>query len=96
MTDCAQWLFCSLCSLCQEVRTAETYHVIDDKFYHKEEPKPQSPGHEPKSTAPGVLLNHVPTSQVQPNLDSNLGNINQSESIHGTTLTPPPIQSVES
>ncbi|KAJ7569520.1 hypothetical protein O6H91_01G082000 [Diphasiastrum complanatum] len=33
MTDCTQWLFCSLCSLCQEVRTAEYYQVKDEKFY---------------------------------------------------------------
>ncbi|XP_002983180.2 uncharacterized protein LOC9654637 [Selaginella moellendorffii] len=36
MTDCALWMFCSLCSLCQEVRTAARYDVRDDKFYVKE------------------------------------------------------------
>lgn len=33
LTDCTQWLFCSICSLCQEVRTAESYDIRDDKFY---------------------------------------------------------------
>jgi Cys-rich protein (TIGR01571 family) len=95
MTDCTQWFFCSLCSLCQEVRTAEAFHVIDDKFYHKEQPKPHSPGYEGKSPAPDVLLNPVPAPQMQPNLDSNVGKINQSEPAQRTTLTPPPTQSVE-
>ncbi|KAG0580519.1 hypothetical protein M758_4G181600 [Ceratodon purpureus] len=95
MTDCTQWFFCSLCSLCQEVRTAEAFHVIDDKFYHKEHPMPHSPGYDGKSPAPDVLLNPVPASQMQPNLESDVGKINQSEPTQRTTLTPPPTQSVE-
>lgn len=33
MSDCFQWLFCSFCSLCQEVRTAESYDVRNDRFF---------------------------------------------------------------
>lgn len=95
LTDCTQWFFCSLCSLCQEVRTAETFHVIDDKFYHKEQARPQSPGYEDQTPSPEVLLTPVPASQIQPHLDTDLGKINHSEPTQFTTLTPPPTQHVE-
>lgn len=95
MTDCTQWFFCSLCSLCQEVRTAESYHVMDDKFYHREQPRSRSPGYDDKSLAPDVLLNPVPASQMQPNRYTELGKMNQTESTQRATLTPPPTQSVE-
>lgn len=96
MTDCTQWFFCSLCSLCQEVRTAEAFHVIDDKFYHKEQPMPSSPGYEGKTPAPDVLLNPVPASQIQPHLETHVEKINHSEPTQPTRLTPPPTQYVES
>lgn len=35
LTDCIQWLFCSLCSLCQEVRTSEAYKIHNNKFYER-------------------------------------------------------------
>ncbi|XP_061339075.1 uncharacterized protein LOC133285809 [Gastrolobium bilobum] len=35
VTDCIQWLFCCWCSLAQEVRTAEFYDIVDDKFICK-------------------------------------------------------------
>lgn len=35
LTDCIQWLFCSLCSLCQEVRTSEAYKIHNSKFYER-------------------------------------------------------------
>lgn len=96
MTDCTQWFFCSLCSLCQEVRTAEAFHVIDDKFYHKEQARPQSPGYGVKTPAPNVLLNPVPASQIQPHLEMDVEKIHHSEPTPRTTLTPPPPQHVES
>ena len=33
VTDCIQWLLCCWCSLAQEVRTAEYYDIVDDKFF---------------------------------------------------------------
>ncbi|XP_073033258.1 uncharacterized protein [Primulina eburnea] len=33
--DCALWLFCCWCSLAQEVRTGNSYDVVEDKFYRK-------------------------------------------------------------
>ncbi|KAH7285404.1 hypothetical protein KP509_33G026600 [Ceratopteris richardii] len=35
LTDCVQWLFCPLCSLCQEVRTSEYYRIRDHTFYER-------------------------------------------------------------
>lgn len=35
LTDCTQWLFCPLCSLCQEVRTSEYYRVRESNFYER-------------------------------------------------------------
>ncbi|KAH7553924.1 hypothetical protein ACOSQ2_029455 [Xanthoceras sorbifolium] len=36
IADCAQWLFCWWCSLAQEVRTADYYDIVEDKFCRKE------------------------------------------------------------
>merc|ERR1711915_147614 len=35
VTDLMQWLFCSVCSLCQEVRTGNFYEACDDKLYSR-------------------------------------------------------------
>ncbi|KAG4393210.1 hypothetical protein GLYMA_03G041200v4 [Glycine max] len=37
VTDCIQWLFCCWCSLAQEVRTAESYDIVEDKFFCKKQ-----------------------------------------------------------
>ncbi|XAR65997.1 hypothetical protein NMG60_11012032 [Bertholletia excelsa] len=39
VADCALWLCCCWCSLAQEVRTGNSYDVVEDKFYRK----PMSP-----------------------------------------------------
>eukprot|EP00897_Mesotaenium_endlicherianum_P008244 jgi/Mesen1/7448/ME000389S06788 len=36
-SDCATWLFCSLCALCQEVRTAEHYEIAESRFFVRSE-----------------------------------------------------------
>uniref|UniRef100_A0A1D1Y0F1 Protein PLANT CADMIUM RESISTANCE 8 n=2 Tax=Anthurium amnicola TaxID=1678845 RepID=A0A1D1Y0F1_9ARAE len=36
VTDCFQWLCCCSCSLAQEVRTADFYDKVEDKFYLKQ------------------------------------------------------------
>ncbi|CAM6095458.1 unnamed protein product [Calypogeia fissa] len=60
VTDCFQWLFCPLCSLCQEVRTAESYDIKDDRFYSRRHFLPSSPPpglaspHSAGSTLPAV------------------------------------------
>jgi Cys-rich protein (TIGR01571 family) len=91
MTDCTQWLFCSCCSLCQEVRTAEAFDVIDDKFYARSQARAESPGHE--SAHQSVLLNPVPASSIQPTTPVRINDTGHS-SEQQTTLTPPPAQSV--
>jgi Cys-rich protein (TIGR01571 family) len=56
-TDCFQWLFCPLCSLCQEVRTAEFYDIKDDKFYIRNAVLPTSP-------PPGLASPHTPAATL--------------------------------
>lgn len=34
-TDCALWLCCCFCSLAQEVRTGNSYVIVDNKFHEK-------------------------------------------------------------
>ncbi|KAD1287141.1 hypothetical protein R6Q59_035603 [Mikania micrantha] len=41
VTDCALWLCCCWCSLAQEVRTGNSYDVIEDNFYVKTETVPR-------------------------------------------------------
>lgn len=36
IADCAAWLFCCWCSLAQEVRTGNSYDIVEDKFYKKQ------------------------------------------------------------
>ncbi|XP_021904137.1 uncharacterized protein LOC110819305 [Carica papaya] len=36
VTDCALWLFCCWCSLAQEVRTGNSYNIVEDKFCKKQ------------------------------------------------------------
>ncbi|KAG8380925.1 hypothetical protein BUALT_Bualt06G0067300 [Buddleja alternifolia] len=37
VTDCALWLFCCWCSLAQEVRTGNSYEIIEDKLCKKKD-----------------------------------------------------------
>ncbi|CAM6096273.1 unnamed protein product [Calypogeia fissa] len=60
VTDCFQWLFCPVCSLCQEVRTAESYDIKDDRFYsRKSQVLPSSP-------PSGLASPHTPVSSTLP------------------------------
>ncbi|KAL2227364.1 uncharacterized protein LOC105160827 [Sesamum indicum] len=44
ITDCALWLFCCWCTLAQEVRTGNSYDIVEDKFYRKKgDQLPMSP-----------------------------------------------------
>ncbi|XP_004491040.1 uncharacterized protein [Cicer arietinum] len=36
VSDCTLWLCCCWCSLAQEVRTADAYNIVEDKFFSKE------------------------------------------------------------
>ncbi|KAM5556797.1 hypothetical protein ABKV19_024272 [Rosa sericea] len=35
VSDCALWIFCCWCSLAQEVRTGNSYDIVEDKFCRK-------------------------------------------------------------
>ncbi|WOH09029.1 hypothetical protein DCAR_0728482 [Daucus carota subsp. sativus] len=35
VADCALWLFCCWCTLAQEVRTGNSYDIVEEKFYKK-------------------------------------------------------------
>ncbi|CAE6087048.1 unnamed protein product [Arabidopsis arenosa] len=37
IADCTLWLFCCWCSLAQEVRTANSYEIVEDKFCKRRE-----------------------------------------------------------
>ncbi|KAL6977523.1 hypothetical protein U1Q18_026322 [Sarracenia purpurea var. burkii] len=36
VADCTLWLFCCWCSLSQEMRTGNSYDIVEDKFYKKQ------------------------------------------------------------
>ncbi|KAB5538636.1 hypothetical protein DKX38_016169 [Salix brachista] len=36
VSDCTLWLCCCWCSLAQEVRTGNSYDIVEDKFYQKQ------------------------------------------------------------
>ncbi|PWA60719.1 PLAC8 family protein [Artemisia annua] len=50
VTDCALWLFCCWCSLAQEVRTGNSYDIVEAKFYKKDR---EGPG---VASSPGSLV----------------------------------------
>jgi Cys-rich protein (TIGR01571 family) len=104
VTNCAQWLFCAPCSLCQEVRTAEAYEIKDDKFYTKKTSGNNTPG-----TSPEHLSGHhridvdmlVPSSSIQPLPISSMVHIKEMElalsermPADGTMFFPPPPQNL--
>lgn len=74
VSDCALWLFCCWCSLAQEVRTGNSYDIVEDKLYRKEadgcEQLPISPlSHEERefhvrSCPISPLANNFSSSQV--------------------------------
>lgn len=43
VADCTQWLFCCWCALAQEVRTADFYDIMEDKFCRKQKDENAQP-----------------------------------------------------
>lgn len=101
-SDCFQWLFCSFCSLCQEVRTAEAYDVRNDKFFARSF-EAHSPGsNAPQSFAASTLEMHpLPGSPMVHIKDRDLLSGEQTNSqvparpVDLTILFPPPAQTVD-
>ncbi|KAG0612562.1 hypothetical protein M758_6G037600 [Ceratodon purpureus] len=99
-TDCFQWLFCSFCSLCQEVRTAEAYDVRNDTFFVRSIHRAHTPGSPPDS---GMRDNTepVPASFIQPLPSSPMVHYKDGDLLHEkpvdlTMLFPPPDQTIDS
>lgn len=71
VADCALWLFCCWCSLAQEVRTGNSYDIVEDKFYMKQDesiaPLPRedvlyrSTQGSPNSSPPPIVKNEIMT-----------------------------------
>lgn len=63
IADCTQWLFCCWCSLAQEVRTAEFYDIVEDKFCRKQNDEIDQPALSPLPREGGaVQFRSSPTS----------------------------------
>lgn len=63
VADCMQWLFCCWCALAQEVRTADYYDVMEDKFCRKQEYENAPPALSPLPREDGaVRFRSSPTS----------------------------------
>ncbi|KAH0665627.1 hypothetical protein KY285_026833 [Solanum tuberosum] len=57
VADCALWLFCCCCSLAQEVRTGNSYDIVEDKFRRKDEnisPLPREDGRYEYTSGPSL------------------------------------------
>ena len=98
-SDCFQWLFCSFCSLCQEVRTAESYDVRNDRFFARSMTKSHSPGSSPDCGMRGDTQ-PVPASFIQPLPNSSMVQYEDGDVLHDkpvdlTMLFPPPDQTVD-
>lgn len=50
--DCFQWLFCCWCSLAQEIRTGDFYHIVDNRFRRKQMGDKDDDGHTPLTPLP--------------------------------------------
>lgn len=64
IADCALWLFCCWCSLAQEVRTGNSYHIVEDKFCTKLDesisPLPREDGLYKYTSGPPLANNSSP------------------------------------
>ncbi|KAF5476355.1 hypothetical protein F2P56_008081 [Juglans regia] len=74
VADCTQWLFCCWCSLAQEVRTADFYDIVEDKFCRKQKdenvqpslsPLPREDGSVRFSSSPTLLWNNPRLSKLR-------------------------------
>ncbi|WCJ19976.1 PLAC8 family protein [Euphorbia peplus] len=96
VSDCMLWLCCCWCSLAQEVRTANSYDIVHDKFYKKQvdtssnhlQPLP------PESVSgPSSPFSNIPpkTSSEHHNQDIQLSTVNRELTANGKdeTMTPP-------
>ncbi|WMV33775.1 hypothetical protein MTR67_027160 [Solanum verrucosum] len=65
VVDCALWLFCCYCSLAQEVRTGNSYDIVEDTFRRKDEnisPLPREDGRYEYTSGPPLPTIKTSTS----------------------------------
>ncbi|KAJ9179628.1 hypothetical protein P3X46_007978 [Hevea brasiliensis] len=65
ITDCTNWLFCCWCSLAQEVRTADFYDIVEDKFCRKQVDESNRPTLSPLPHDGVVQFSYNPKSPLQ-------------------------------
>lgn len=65
IADCTQWLFCCWCSLAQEVRTADFYDIVEDKFCRKQMYESNQPTLSSIACEDGVQFRSNPNSPPQ-------------------------------
>ncbi|KAJ8753779.1 hypothetical protein K2173_000033 [Erythroxylum novogranatense] len=69
IADCTLWLFCCWCSLAQEVRTADFYDIVEDKFCRKETEEINLPKLSPLPREEGLSqFRYNPTSPLRENI----------------------------
>ncbi|KFK24956.1 hypothetical protein AALP_AA8G047600 [Arabis alpina] len=77
IADCTLWLFCCWCSLAQEVRTANSYEIVEDKFCKRREeeskigevlvpPLPREDGVLDPSYSPEKMTTTMASSSLSP------------------------------
>ncbi|KAI5067212.1 hypothetical protein GOP47_0017740 [Adiantum capillus-veneris] len=102
LTDCIQWLFCSLCSLCQEVRTSEAYKIHNGKFYERYKTTLPSSNSTPNGPSP-VDRGFASTTLLAPPVEAFAGKeltklpeISETSVENGESCSPPPSRTVAS
>ncbi|KAJ7963899.1 Protein PLANT CADMIUM RESISTANCE like [Quillaja saponaria] len=62
VADCTLWLFCCWCSLAQEVRTGNSYDIVEDKFYRREMDSVDQPPISPLPREDGFIVSRSGSS----------------------------------
>lgn len=79
--DCTLWLFCCWCSLAQEVRTGNSYNIVEDKFCRKQMDDCNEPPISPLPREDGVVqFRSSPSSPLGNNFSPTRNNIAASPS----------------
>lgn len=102
LSDFAQWLLCSCCSVCQEVRTAEAFDISNSRFYVKAQStalastEPDNGSVLVQDPSDPEVFVRMPPSSLQPLPVSSVVRITEIalSNIRDTVLDPPPKQNV--
>lgn len=96
LSDFAQWLLCSCCSVCQEVRTAEAFDISNSRFYVKAQSSGLASPESDNGSGQDSEVRPAPSSWLQPLPVSSVVRITERAlcDISDTALDPPPKQTV--